>query len=80
MHRQLFLAPFSQRTTRSSENLFPRGDFSKCIASAQEPDHSNGKAGIDPVGASYPKVRCPPQAASYTGRGENHAYSQYQRT
>jgi hypothetical protein len=51
---------FLQRTTRRSENLFPARDFQSALPRHRNPIILAAKAGIDPVGASYPKVICPP--------------------
>jgi hypothetical protein len=43
-----------------SENLFLAGDFQSALPRHWNPIILAAKAGIDPVGASYPKVICPP--------------------
>jgi hypothetical protein len=51
---------FPQRTTRFPENLFSARCFQIALPRRANPIILVVKAGIDPVGASYPKVSCPP--------------------
>jgi hypothetical protein len=51
---------FLQRTTRHAENFFSARDFQIALPRRRNPIILAAKAGIDPVGASYPKVICPP--------------------
>jgi hypothetical protein len=59
MHRDLGVSPFPQRTTHAG------GFFSGAKSKLHLPRHWKAiiladQAGIDPVGASYPNVSCPP--------------------
>jgi hypothetical protein len=51
---------FPQRTTRHAENFFSARDFQIALPRRRNPIILEAKAGIDPVGASCPKVICPP--------------------
>jgi hypothetical protein len=51
---------FPQRTRGIPEDLFSVGGFQIALPPGVNPIILTAKAGIDPVGASYPKVSCPP--------------------